>query len=170
MASIRRVTADGILRRCRADERGFMLDVEYRHVDVFSRRAFRGNGLMVVLDAGGLSTAAMQDLTREVRQFETAFLTEAELAGRAGRVRIFTEDEELDFAGHPVLGAAAVLHALLAAPAAEETWALTVARRTLQVRTSGRAGWIDATMDQGVPQFGSAVAGEQSEAYADALN
>ena len=147
-----------------------MLDLEYRHVDVFSRRAFRGNGLVVVLGAGGLSTAAMQDLTREVRQFETAFVTDVELAGRAGRLRIFTEDEELDFAGHPVLGAAAVLHALLAAPAAEETWTLTVARRTLQVRTSGRAGWIEAIMDQGIPQFGPAVAGEHAQAYADALN
>jgi trans-2,3-dihydro-3-hydroxyanthranilate isomerase len=147
-----------------------MLDLEYRHVDVFSRRAFRGNGLVVVLGAGGLSTAAMQDLTREVRQFETAFVTDVELAGRVGRLRIFTEDEELDFAGHPVLGAAAVLHALLARPAAEETWALTVARRTLQVRTSGRAGWIEAIMDQGVPQFGSALTGEYAQAYADALN
>jgi PhzF family phenazine biosynthesis protein len=147
-----------------------MLDLEYRHVDVFSRRAFRGNGLVVVLGAGGLSTAAMQDLTREVRQFETAFVTDVELAGRAGRLRIFTEDEELDFAGHPVLGAAAVLHALLATPAAEETWTLTVARRTLQVRTSGRGGWIEAIMDQGIPQFGPAVAGEHAQAYADALN
>jgi len=146
-----------------------VLDLEYRHVDVFSRRAFRGNGLVVVLGAGGLSTAAMQVLTREVRQFETAFVTDVELAGRAGRLRIFTEDE-VDFAGHPVLGAAAVLHALLATPAAEETWALTVARRTLQVQTSGRAGCIEAIMDQGIPQSGSAVAGEHAQAYADALS
>ena len=81
-----------------------MLDLEYRHVDVFSRRALRGNGLVVVLGAADLPAAVMQDVTREVRQFETAFLTELDLAGRSARLRIFTEDEELDFAGHPVLG------------------------------------------------------------------
>jgi len=87
-----------------------VLDLGYRHVDVFSRRALQGNGLVVVLDAENLSTAVMQGLTREVRQFETAFLAGVDLLGRSARLRIFTEDEELDFAGHPVLGAAAVLH------------------------------------------------------------
>ena len=43
-----------------------MLDLEYRHVDVFSRRALRGNGLLVVLDAASLdiSVLASLDLTR----------------------------------------------------------------------------------------------------------
>jgi trans-2,3-dihydro-3-hydroxyanthranilate isomerase len=147
-----------------------VLDLGYRHVDVFSRRALQGNGLVVVLDAESLSTAVMQQLTREVRQFETAFLTGVDLPGRFARVRIFTEDEELDFAGHPVLGAAAVLHTLLAAPAAEESWALAVAQRSVETRTRGAAGWVDAAMDQGVPQLGQAIAGELAEAYRDALN
>jgi trans-2,3-dihydro-3-hydroxyanthranilate isomerase len=147
-----------------------VLDLGYRHVDVFSRRAFQGNGLVVVLDAESLSPAVMQELTREVRQFETAFLNGVDLPGRSARLRIFTEDEELDFAGHPVLGAAAVLHTLLPAPDAEESWALEVAQRTVEVRTRGAAGWVDATMDQGVPQLGPAIAGEQAEAYRDALN
>jgi trans-2,3-dihydro-3-hydroxyanthranilate isomerase len=147
-----------------------VLDLGYRHIDVFSRRALQGNGLVVVLDAESLSTAVMQQLTREVRQFETAFLTAVDLPGRSARVRIFTEDEELDFAGHPVLGAAAVLHTLLPAPAAEESWALAVAQRSVETRTRGAAGWVDAAMDQGVPQLGQAVAGELAEAYRDALN
>ena len=41
-----------------------MLDLEYRHVDVFSRRALRGNGLIVVLNAASMPAAVMQDLTR----------------------------------------------------------------------------------------------------------
>ncbi len=139
-----------------------LLDLEYRHVDVFSRRALRGNGLVVVLDAAGLPAAVMQDVTREVRQFETAFLTDVDLAGGSARLRIFTEDEELGFAGHPVLGAAAVLHTLVPASGAEQAWALTVAQRTVAARTRGAAGWIDATMDQGVPHFGPAIAGEPS--------
>ncbi len=147
-----------------------MLDLGYRHVDVFSRRALQGNGLVVVLDAENLSAAVMQELTREVRQFETAFLTGVDLPGRSARLRIFTEDEELDFAGHPVLGAAAVLHTLLSDPDPEESWALAVAQRTVEVRTRGAERWVDATMDQGVPQFGPAIAGELAEAYRGALN
>ena len=37
-----------------------VLDLRYRNVDVFSRRALQGNGLVVVLDAEHLSTAVMQ--------------------------------------------------------------------------------------------------------------
>jgi trans-2,3-dihydro-3-hydroxyanthranilate isomerase len=147
-----------------------MLDLAYRHVDVFSRRALQGNGLVVVLDSENLPAAVMQQLTREIRQFETAFLTAVDLPDRSARVRIFTADEELDFAGHPVLGTAAVLHTLLPAPAAEESWALMVAGRKVETRTRGAAGWVDAAMDQGVPQLGHPIAGELVEAYRDALN
>ena len=147
-----------------------VLDLGYRHVDVFSRRALKGNGLAVVLDAENLSAAVMQELTREVRQFETAFLTGVDLPGRSARLRIFTEDEELDFAGHPVLGTAAVLHTLLPAPDPEESWALAVAQRTVGVRTRGADRWVDATMDQGVAQLGPPIAGELAQAYRDALN
>src|ERR1039457_2165332 len=147
-----------------------VLDLGYRHVDVFSRRPLQGNGLVVVLDAENLSTAVMQELTREIRQFETAFLAGVELPGRSARLRIFTEDEELDFAGHPVLGAAAVLHTLLPAAEPEENWALAVAQRTVDVQTRGAGRWVDATMDQGVPKLGPAITGELAEAYRDALN
>ena len=147
-----------------------MLDLEYRHVDVFSRRALRGNGLVVVLNAASLPAAVMQEVTREVRQFETAFLTEVDLAGGSARLRIFTEDEELDFAGHPVVGAAAVLHTLLPVSDGEQAWALTLAQRTVEARTRSAAGWIDAAMDQGVPHFGPPIAGEQARAYRNALN
>ena len=147
-----------------------VLDLGYRQVDVFSRRALQGNGLVVVLDAEHLPAAVMQEVTREVRQFETAFLTGVDLPGRSARLRIFTEDEELDFAGHPVLGAAAVLHTLLPVPAAQESWALAVAQRRVEVRTRGADRWVDATMDQGVPQFGPAIAGELAETYRAALN
>ena len=119
-----------------------MLDLEYRHVDVFSRRALRGNGLVVVLNAASLPAAVMQDVTREVRQFETAFLTEVDLTGGSARLRIFTEDEELDFAGHPVLGTAAVLHTMLPASDAEQAWALNVAQLLDAILSEHEsAGW-----------------------------
>ncbi len=93
-----------------------------------------------------------------------------DLPGRSARLRIFTEDEELDFAGHPVLGAAAVLHTLLPTADVEENWAVAVAQRTVEARTRGADRWVDATMDQGVPILGPAITGELAEAYRDALN
>ena len=126
-----------------------VLSLEYRHVDVFSRHAFRGNGLVVVLDAAGLSTVVQQQLTREVRQFETVFVSGVDLPGRTARLRVFTEDEELGFAGHPVLGAASVLHSLLPATAVEEAWAVSSAgAHSPRVRGARTAGsmcrWIRA--------------------------
>lgn len=156
-----------------------MITLEFRHVDVFSRRAFQGNGLVVVLDSEGLTPELMQAVTREVRQFETVFLSDVDLGRRSARLRIFTQDEELGFAGHPVLGAAAVLHRLLSGgqqdDLPDEQWALSVAGRTIEVRTSlragrtGRAGWVDVEMDQGVPEFGQTVVGERADALSSAL-
>ena len=146
-----------------------MLDLEYRHVDVFSRLAFRGNGLVVVLGADGLSTAIQQELTREVRQFETTFVSDLRMESRTASLRVFTEDEELAFAGHPVLGAGAVLHSLLAQPAPEEAWKVALGGRSLTVLTRGREGWVDAYMDQGPAQFGRVVTGELQTNYREAL-
>jgi trans-2,3-dihydro-3-hydroxyanthranilate isomerase len=145
------------------------VNLEYRHVDVFSRYAFQGNGLVVVLDQKGLSTAVQQQLTREVRQFETVFVSGVDWAARTARLRVFTEDEELSFAGHPVLGAAAVLHALLPAPTATETWAVEVGGRSLAVRTAGRRQWVDTSMDQGPVELGRVVTQPLAERYREAL-
>ncbi|MEP7035857.1 MAG: PhzF family phenazine biosynthesis protein [Actinomycetota bacterium] len=146
-----------------------MITIEYRHVDVFSRRAFQGNGLIVVLDAEQLSAGLMQAVTREMRQFESVFLTEVDLDARSATLRIFTEDEELDFAGHPVLGAASVLHGMLPMGQQDGQWGLRAGQRTIGVRTSSGAAWIDVEMDQGVPQFGPMVVGERAAALGEAL-
>jgi len=146
-----------------------MVDVKYWHVDVFSRYACQGNGLVVVNDDVGLSTAVQQQLTQEVRQFETVFVSGVDLPGRTARLRIFTVEEELGFAGHPLLGASAVLHTELAAPAAEETWALAVGSRIVTLRTRGQGGWIEASMDQGPAAFGPIVTGELADRYRRAL-
>ena len=147
-----------------------MLDLDTGTLMSSAGWALRGNGLVVVLNAASLPAAVMQDVTREVRQFETGVLTDVDLTGGSARLRIFTEDEELDFAGHPALGAAAVLHTLLPVSGGEQTWALAVAQRTVAARTRGAAGWIDATMDQGVPHFGRAIAGQPRGATATPWN
>jgi trans-2,3-dihydro-3-hydroxyanthranilate isomerase len=67
------------------------------------------------------------------------------------------------------LGTAAVLHAMLPAGRHDEQWAVRVAERTIDVRTSSGAGWVDVEMDQGVPQFGPTVVGQQADALGEAL-
>lgn len=74
-------------------------------VDVFGTERFSGNPLPVLFDADALPDAEMQRITRWFGFSETAFLVAPTEAGADYRVRIFTLDRELPFAGHPTLGA-----------------------------------------------------------------
>jgi trans-2,3-dihydro-3-hydroxyanthranilate isomerase len=80
--------------------------------DVFSSRPLEGNSLAVFFDGCGLSDPEMQAIAKEMNLSETTFVlprdadTERE---RGVRVRIFTVQEELPFAGHPTLGTAFAL-------------------------------------------------------------
>ena len=81
----------------------------YITADVFTDRAFGGNPLAVVLDAGGLSTPQMQALASEFNYSETTFVLPPRDGGHDAQVRIFTVNKELPFAGHPNVGTAFVL-------------------------------------------------------------
>jgi trans-2,3-dihydro-3-hydroxyanthranilate isomerase len=81
----------------------------YITVDVFTDRAFGGNPLAVVLDAGGLSTAQMQAIASEFNYSETTFVLPPQDQAHDAQVRIFTVNREIPFAGHPNVGTAFVL-------------------------------------------------------------
>src|ERR1700722_20305134 len=81
----------------------------YVTVDVFTDRAFGGNPLAVVLDAGGLSTVQMQAIACEFNYVETTFVLPPRDPAHDAQVRIFTVNSELPFAGHPNVGTAFVL-------------------------------------------------------------
>jgi trans-2,3-dihydro-3-hydroxyanthranilate isomerase len=81
----------------------------YITVDVFTDRAFGGNPLAVVLDAGGLSTDQMQAIATEFNYSETTFVLPPADKPNDAQVRIFTVRKELPFAGHPNVGTAFVL-------------------------------------------------------------
>src|SRR5207253_2059061 len=86
-----------------------MTRYEYRLVDVFADRAFSGNPLAVFREPGGLDSKAMQAIAKEPHLSETTFVLKPSSAAADYRVRIFTPDAELPFAGHPTLGTAFVL-------------------------------------------------------------
>ena len=84
-----------------------MKAIKFRQWDVFSGQALGGNPLGIFPDAASLDTDMMQSLTREMNLSECTFISGRE-QGRY-RVRIFTPDREMIFAGHPVVGTAAFI-------------------------------------------------------------
>src|SRR6202042_1078435 len=76
----------------------------FRMVDVFNSGQLSGNPLAVVFDAEGLPEAQMLAFARWMNLSETTFLLKPSLPGAHYRVRIFSPDGEMDFAGHPTLG------------------------------------------------------------------
>ena len=86
----------------------------YRLLDVFTETRLAGNPLAVVLDADGLDDARMQAIAREFNLSETVFVFPPRNPVNAAALRIFTPGRELPFAGHPTVGAAALIAQLRA--------------------------------------------------------
>jgi predicted PhzF superfamily epimerase YddE/YHI9 len=80
--------------------------LSFLQVDVFTDRPFFGNPVAVVLDADELSSQAMQRIARWTNLSETTFVLKPTDARADYRLRIFTPERELPFAGHPTLGSA----------------------------------------------------------------
>lgn len=93
----------------RMTEQPILVSRPLSQVDVFTATPYLGNPVAVVQDGVGLTDAQMSLFTRWTNLSECAFLLPPTESGReAGadyRVRIFTPDGELPFAGHPTLGA-----------------------------------------------------------------
>lgn len=125
--------------------------LEYVHADVFSPRPYSGNSLAVFPRSGTLSAGQMLRITQELRHFETIFLEPASEPNRV-RARVFDLVEELPFAGHPLLGAAAVLHRRSGSDR-PQLWQFELAEKTVTVTTEPSAGGYRALLDQGRPEF-----------------
>lgn len=82
--------------------------VRVLHVEAFAPTPHRGNPAGVVLDATGLSDAAMQDVARAVGFNETAFVLPS--AAADVRIRYFTPGHEVDLCGHATVAAFVALH------------------------------------------------------------
>ena len=137
-------------------------ELAYSVLDVFAERALEGNPLAVFHDGRGLSGDEMQALAREANLSETTFVLPAEDPEEdrelGVRVRIFTTEEELPFAGHPTLGTASWLYANHPPVQGRETVTLRLNVGPIPVRfdpqpagTEGNYG----TMRQNDPEFGT---------------
>ncbi len=143
--------------------------MQYFHVDVFAEKPLQGNGLTVVfppLDMVEIS--GLLALAQEFKQFETIFLYR-EKPGLA-RARIFTVEEELAFAGHPVLGAAAVLHELDYPGAVQAEVKLVLSGSEVVLRSKRLPGVFRVEMELGKTQFSRVLSPTERGAAAAALN
>jgi len=143
--------------------------MEFRLVDVFSKEPLSGNGLVVFMSNERVSPDMMQALTREMRQFESIFL-ESTNNPSVVKARVFTMEEELDFAGHPLLGAAAALHEQRLPEKQVASWTIELRHKTIPVTTTREKSWYRANMNQGEAEFGKTLSMEESKPFLAALN
>jgi trans-2,3-dihydro-3-hydroxyanthranilate isomerase len=134
--------------------------LDYSIVDVFTTAALEGNPLAVVMDTAGLSTERMQAIAREFNLSETTFVERGrlEVERREGvRVRIFTTQEELNFAGHPTLGTASVLKMFAPETVESDMVKLKLNVGTVPVRFAGESspGAVHGEMTQKDPEIGA---------------
>jgi PhzF family phenazine biosynthesis protein len=130
--------------------------LEYNHVDVFSQRPYGGNSLPVFLDSRGLSTQQMLQITKELRHFEAIFLEPKDDRSLV-RARVFDLFEELAFAGHPIIGAAAVLHHS-SGQGERCNWRVELPSKTVTITTERTPTGYFGMLDQGRPEFLGPVA------------
>jgi trans-2,3-dihydro-3-hydroxyanthranilate isomerase len=132
--------------------------LDYQIVDVFTETALKGNGLAVVFDTVSLETERMQAIAREFNLSETTFIQRRDPATEKQegvRVRIFTTQEELPFAGHPTLGTASVLK--LSAPETLEGNTVRLALNVGAVPVRFRPDGLFGEMTQRDPEFGTVL-------------
>jgi len=77
---------------------------KFQQVDVFSTKPLKGNPLAVVVGADDLTDAQMAAFANWTNLSETTFLLAPTSPEADYRLRIFTPETELPFAGHPTLG------------------------------------------------------------------
>ncbi|NUU20900.1 MAG: PhzF family phenazine biosynthesis protein [Streptomycetaceae bacterium] len=140
--------------------------LRYDLADVFTDRPLAGNQLAVFADEGPLDDALMQAVALEMNLSETVFRTAPRVGGDV-RVRLWSTVTELDFAGHPMLGTAAVL----ADRRPEDTVELRIETNAgvVPVTTVRHApGRFTAWMDQPLPKIAPA-SGELARQLLDVL-
>ncbi len=135
-------------------------------VDVFTNEKLSGNGLTIFYETDDLTTKQMLSLTQEMRQFESIFLS---IKSNKFYARIFTVEEELDFAGHPLIGLAAHLHEEHGVDSSCE-WNVALNHQTVVLKSRKSGGYFEATMEQGKPEFIKELNKNESEVFLSALN
>jgi PhzF family phenazine biosynthesis protein len=137
-------------------------------VDVFAKKKLSGNGLTIFYDYDSLNKGKMLSLTQEMRQFESIFVSE-NLSDLSVKARIFTVEEELDFAGHPIIGLAAHLHEE-SGDCNPREWKIDLNKKSVNVKTKKTDNYFYASMAQGKPEYINTLSENESKKALLALN
>ncbi len=142
--------------------------MKYFHVDVFSSTPLNGNGLTVVFLDKDMDFQTLKSVTNEFRQFETVFvyLQNSEIYP----IRIFTLQEELDFAGHPVLGTGALIHKIFYPNHRLKDISIKIKERVIVLNSEKIENYFSVTMNQGSPVYVGTVPVNYNEEICEALN
>ena len=81
----------------------------YYIADVFTKQIFSGAQIAVFPNAEGLTNEQMQLIAKELNLTETVFVFHPDKQLTCRKLRIFSPQGEIDFAGHPIIAAAYVL-------------------------------------------------------------
>src|SRR6058998_226230 len=147
---------------------------DFVQLDVFTQTPLAGNPLAIFTDGRGLNDAEMQALAREMNLSETTFILPRDPATEARegkKVRIFTVEQELPFAGHPTLGTALHLSASELTSDSKKSAHITLdlkagkipVRFTANSENAGRDrvdGQVFGEMRQRDPEFGTPLSRE----------
>ena len=143
---------------------------EFVQLDVFTQTPLSGNPLAIFPDARGLTDTEMQALAREMNLSETTFILPRDAATEARegkKVRIFTVEAELPFAGHPTLGTALYLYASEYKKPAEITLDLKAGKIPVRFTANSENaggdrvdGQVFGEMRQRDPEFGTPLSRE----------
>ena len=80
--------------------------IPFKQVDVFTAIPYLGNPVAVIFEGDRFSTTQMQKIANWTHLSETTFVCKAQDSKADYRLRIFSTQNELPFAGHPTIGSA----------------------------------------------------------------
>lgn len=121
-------------------------------VDCFAQEKYQGNQLAVFLPEKELSAEEMQKIALEIGFSEVSFIMSGKQVDGGYRVRFFTPDEEIPFAGHPTLGTAFIIWKMLEQ---EQSDQIVLNLDVGPIPVSVHEGVL--TMLQNAPEFGEIV-------------
>ena len=123
--------------------------IKYYFTDIFGSEKYSGNQLATFLNCDFLSDKEMQQIAREINFSETTFILSDKMINEGFDVRIFTPGAEVDFAGHPTLGTAYIIHKYILTEL-PDTVILNLKVGPIKVTLQNGILW----MEQIEPQFG----------------
>jgi len=85
------------------------MNYKYYIADVFTDRIFQGAQIAIFPHAEGLNKDTMQHIAKEMNLSETVFVFNESGKENQRRLRTFSAQQEIDFAGHPLIATAWVL-------------------------------------------------------------